>query len=86
MMGFIDSHPSQKARRMGHRFDYVIINGYIATMTSKELKRWLEKRGATFTPGRGRTSTWNSMEGFLFSPCMGKTLDSSQTPSKSSLE
>ncbi len=22
-------------------------------MTSKELKRWLEKQGATFTPGKG---------------------------------
>ena len=33
--------------------DIVTINGYIATMTSKELKRWLEKQGATFTPGKG---------------------------------
>jgi mRNA interferase HicA len=33
--------------------DLVTINGYIAFMTSKELKRWLEKQGATFTPGKG---------------------------------
>jgi mRNA interferase HicA len=33
--------------------DFVTINGYISTVTSKELKRWLEKQGATFTPGKG---------------------------------
>jgi mRNA interferase HicA len=33
--------------------DNVTIYGYTITMTSKELKRWLEKRGATFTPGKG---------------------------------
>jgi mRNA interferase HicA len=33
--------------------DFVTVNGYIKTVTSKELKRWLEKQGATFTPGKG---------------------------------
>jgi mRNA interferase HicA len=33
--------------------DNVTIYGYIIAMTSKELKRWLEKQGATFTPGKG---------------------------------
>jgi len=33
--------------------DFVTVNGYIAAMTSKELKRWLEKQGATFTLGKG---------------------------------
>ena len=62
-MRFVVSHPSQRTRRMGSGtlfrnftpilLDIVTINGYIATMTSKELKRWLEKQGATFTPGKG---------------------------------
>ena len=33
--------------------DFVTENGYFIAVTSKELKRWLEKQGATFTPGKG---------------------------------
>jgi mRNA interferase HicA len=33
--------------------DIVTKNDYTKLLTSKELKHWLEKQGATFTPGRG---------------------------------
>ena len=33
--------------------DFVTENGYFIAVTSKELKRWLEKQGATFTTGKG---------------------------------
>jgi len=29
------------------------INRYVDSMTSAEFKRWLEKQGATFSPGKG---------------------------------
>lgn len=47
------SAASQSALSTRKSLDFVIIFDYIRTMTSKELKRWLEKQGATFTAGKG---------------------------------
>ncbi len=43
------NHPINSQKTL----DGVIIIDYIRDMKSSELKRWLEKQGATFTPGKG---------------------------------
>ena len=54
--------------------DFVTENGYFIAVTSKELKRWLEKQGATFTPGKGSHLHVEVNGRFSVLPMYGKDL------------